>query len=125
MNVFLDWNFSCQELFENIVSYFEMNASIMKLPILAEVAVIFASKVDKAISKRFFAVFKPKFLDNLEYIEPAILYKTLWSLIKSETLRVAETDIDWEKVQQAITKKVKDFDNQTLIDIIVMLTVAK
>lgn len=83
MNVFLDWKVSSQELFENIVEYFQNNSSLIKMPVLAEVAVIFASKVEATYADRFFKDFRSKFLDNLEYLEPSILYKTLWSLIKS------------------------------------------
>lgn len=125
MNVYLDWKVPSHELFENIIEYFENNSAAMKLSVLAEVAVIFASKVDKTVQGRFFKIFRDKFLDNIEFIEPSLLYKTLWSLIKSETVKVSDRDPHWAPIQKAISKKVNDFDNQTLIDIIVMLTVAK
>jgi hypothetical protein len=52
----------------------------------AELAVIFAAKMDKVYKALFFKKLKPKFLKELKYLSEETLYKIIWSMLKAEEI---------------------------------------
>jgi len=91
---------------------------------MAEIAVVYASKMDSHYSKYFFKVFKEKFLRDLRFLEQRSFYKLVWALVKSEAL-TEEGENDWEIVKQALVSKAKEMDPEVLTDLLVLSTSGK
>lgn len=120
----LDMRIMSSELKESVMEFMKDNIADFRYETLSEIAVIYSIKMDHTYKKRFFALFKEKFFDDLEFLDSKTLYKVLWSLIKSDSLEVSEKVYEWTLVKKAIQKKSKDMDNTTLINLIVLSTLS-
>ena len=76
--------------------------------VLAEVAIIYASKMPETYKKMFFDKMRIKFLKELEFLSDDTMYKIIWSFFKGNALTVNRKNKDWEAVKQVIAKKCKD-----------------
>lgn len=114
------------ELKEHVVEYLEKNVHNFSYKLLSELAVIYASKMDKHYCDLFFRKFKEKFLKELKYLDQETFYKVLWALVKAKAIQVNEQGgSEWSQVKEAVVAKVKDFDPKTITNIMVLATVAK
>ena len=55
----------------------------MSYETLSELAVVYATKMDKTYQGLFFNTMKTKFLNDLQYLKDETLYKILWAVITS------------------------------------------
>jgi len=67
--------------------------------VLAELSVIYATKIDQTYKGLFFEKTKSKFLKELKYLKEETLYKILWSLVKSEELKIKDNSTEWQAVK--------------------------
>jgi hypothetical protein len=67
--------------------------------VLAELSIIYATKIDQVYKGLFFDKTKSKFLKELKYLKEETLYKILWSLVKSEELKIKDNSIEWQAVK--------------------------
>lgn len=67
--------------------------------VLAELSIIYATKIDQVYKGLFFEKTKSKFLKELKYLKEETLYKILWSLVKSEELKIKDNSIEWQAVK--------------------------
>lgn len=127
LNTLLDYKQMSHELKQGVIDYLQENASSFSYPILSELAVIYASKMDANYCDLFFnRYFKEKFLKELKYLDQETFYKVLWALVKSKSIRINEQGgTEWSQVKEAVVMKIKDFDPKTITDILVLATVAK
>jgi N6-adenosine-specific RNA methylase IME4 len=82
---------------EAIADYLKENVHYFNYKILSELAVIYASKMDKHYQRIFFdKMFKEKFLKELRFLDSETFYKVLWSLVKAKAISVnEESGSDW------------------------------
>ena len=90
--------------------------------VLAEIAVIFALKMETTYKKMFFDKMRVKFLSELQYLKDDTLYKILWSLFKADAINIHAQSTDWEAVKEVLVKKSKDISPQVMADILVLAT---
>ena len=61
--------------------------------LLSDLAVIYASKMDKHYRELFFRwEFKDKFLRELKFLDSETFYKVLWSLVKANVISVDDVN---------------------------------
>lgn len=101
------------------------NKSDYTYEIMAEIAIIMATKMDTNHRDQFFEKFLTKFQNDIEYLKDETLYKILWSFIKADRLTVREDGYEWFRVRTAIQKRAKEMDPKVLTDILVLSTRAK
>lgn len=68
----------------------------MTYEVLAELAVVYATKMDKTYKEMFFQKTKEKFFKELKYLKEETLYKILWACVKSGELTVSENSSEWQ-----------------------------
>ena len=121
-----DYRQMSQNLKLIMMDYLKDNMHHFNYNTLAELCVIFATKMDKHYQKLFFErTFKEKFIKELKYLDSETFYKILWSLIKARVIAIDESPgSDWFQIKEAIVGKMKDFDPKTLTNILVLSTVA-
>ena len=113
------------ELKQNIIDYLKDNIDSFKYDVIAELAVIYATKMDDNYKQLFFKYFKEKFFKDLQYLDNENLYKIVWALVKSKQITVNDEGQEWNYVKDAVVAKVKDLDPKTLTNIIVLSTIGK
>ena len=70
LNTLLDYKQMSHELKQGVIDYLQENASSFSYPILSELAVIYASKMDANYCDLFFnRYFKEKVLKELKYLD--------------------------------------------------------
>jgi hypothetical protein len=109
------------------MDYIKENMHQFNYQILSELAVIYASRMDKHYKSLFFErTFKDKFLKELRYLDQETFYKIMWSLVKAKAIGIDEqAGTDWHLIKEAVVAKMKDFEPKTLTNILVLATVAK
>lgn len=69
-----------------MIDHVSDNLSQLTYEVLAELAVIYATKMDKTYKSLFFEKTKEKFYKELKYLKEETLYKILWACVKAEEL---------------------------------------
>lgn len=105
-----------------MVEYIEDNINSIPYEVTAELAVIYASKMNTTYKNVFFTKMKAKFLKELKYLKEDTFYKILWSLLKAEQLKVACDSPDWEIVKDIIKTRSKEFTPKIISDILLLST---
>ena len=107
--------------------YMKENVQYFNYKILAELAVIYATKMDPRYQGLFFAGdIRNKFLKELKHLDQETFYKVLWALVKAKAISIDEHGgSEWGQVREAVVAKMKDFDAKTLTNVLVLSTVAK
>jgi hypothetical protein len=125
LNVLLDHKQLQPGLKEQIIETMRDQRKDYTYDLMAEIAVIFATKMDPKYRAEYFNNFLQKFQNDIEYLNEETLYKILWSFIKAERLVVREDAYDWFRIRQSIQKKAKDMSPKILTNILVLSTQAK
>lgn len=89
---------------------------------LADLAVLYATKMDNTYRKLFFEITRDKFIKEIKYLKDETTYKILWSFLKSNELTIDDKSQDWMTVKQAIIKRCKELSPKTMADILVLST---
>ena len=115
------------DLKQTMMDYLKDNVHHFSYNTLADLCVIFATKMDTNYKKLFFErTFKEKFIKELKYLDQDTFYKIMWSLVKAQVIAIDERPgSDWHQIKEAVVAKMKDFDPKTLTNILVLATVAK
>ena len=123
----MDYRQMSHNLKQTMMDYLKDNVHNFSYTTLAELCVIFATKMDKIYKKLFFErTFKEKFIKELKFLDQDTFYKIMWSLVKSQVIAIDERPgSDWHQIKEAVVSKMKDFDAKTLTNILVLSTVAK
>lgn len=69
---------------QSMMDYIIDNMSNLTYEVTAELAVVYAVKMDHTYKQMFFANTRDKFIKELKYLKEATLYKILWALLKAE-----------------------------------------
>lgn len=67
-----------------MIDHIQDNLSQMTYEVLAELAVIYATRMDNTYKGLFFEKTKEKFLKELKYLKEETFYKILWACLKAE-----------------------------------------
>jgi hypothetical protein len=62
----------------------EEEITSLSYQVLAELAILYATKMDKVYANLFFDRTREKFLKELKFLDGATMYKILWAMIKAE-----------------------------------------
>ena len=93
--------------------------------VLAELAVLYATKMDTTYQQVFFEKNKDKFLKELKHLNGETMYKIIWSMLKVDSLAVQEDSHHWIEVKKMIIKRAKEFDSKILASLMVLSTKEK
>lgn len=69
---------------------------------MADLAVIYATKMDDKYQEVFFDKYMTHFVQNIKFLKEETLYQMLWSFIKANRLVVREDQYEWSLVKQTI-----------------------
>ena len=105
-----------------IVTYIQDHADSIHYVLHAELAVLFASRLDETYRKMYFKQLKPKFLRELKHLDDETLYKIIWSLIKADELEMTDADPQWKLIKDDLTHKSKELSPKILSDLILLST---
>lgn len=86
INTFCDHNQMHQELKMRIHEHIVENVSQINYNILSELAVLYASKMDKHYRNLFFKTHKEKFMKDLPHLDSENFYKIIWGFVKAKEL---------------------------------------
>ena len=111
-----------ENLKHSMVTYIQDNADSIHYVLHAELAVLFASKMDVTYRKLYFKHLKPKFLKELKHLDEETLYKIVWSLIKAEQLDMTDSDPQWQLIKDTLAHKSKELSPKILSDLILLST---
>lgn len=78
------------------------NRSQYTFEIMADLSVIYASKMDAKYQELFFSKYMQHFVRNIQFLKEETLYQILWSFIKADRLIVREDAYEWSLVKTAI-----------------------
>mmetsp|Transcript_15020 Transcript_15020/g.25531 ORF Transcript_15020/g.25531 Transcript_15020/m.25531 type:complete len:412 (-) Transcript_15020:1057-2292(-) len=110
---------------DEINEFISSKSSDFNYSILADLSMVFATKMDKKYQNLFFDTQLSKFAADLRFIGEKELYKILWSFIKSERLSVQSGGGDWILVRELLKERMKEMSPETLTKILVLTTVSK
>jgi hypothetical protein len=110
------------ELKNMMAEYIHDNVNDLTYETTAELAVIYASKMDDTYRGVFFKKMRPKFLKELKYLKEETLYKILWSLIKAKELKVTEDSPEWVMVKDVLIARTKELSPKVLSDLLLLST---
>ena len=105
-----------------MIEHIDSETHTFTYEILAELAVIYAMKMEKTYKNMFFNKMRSKFLKELEFLNDETLYKILWASFKAEALTISAKNEDWIAVKQVLVKKSKDISPKIMADILVIAT---
>lgn len=108
-----------QEMMDHVL------ASSFSYENLAEVAVLYSTKMDKTFKAMFFDKAIDKFVGNMPYLKEDTLYKILWSMFKAERLTSGGDFMQWFRVRSIIQKRLKEFSPKVLTNILALSTLAQ
>ena len=83
-NTLLDAKTMSEQLKFTMIDFIDENMSNFNYDIVAELAVVFALKMDTTNRNMFFKICRDKFLKELKYLKEETMYKIVWSLLKAE-----------------------------------------
>lgn len=105
-----------------MAEYIHDNVNDLTYEVTAELAVIYATKMDEAFKNVFFKKMRQKFLKELRYLKEETLYKILWSLIKANELKVSDQSPEWLMVKEDLKERAKELSPKCLSDILLLST---
>jgi len=108
-----------------IISYVEDNVNQFTYDELADLSVVFATKMDPSFGSKFFKLFRDKFMKELQFLKDETMYKIVWSYVKAGALTVNEDNYEWMRVKDIVSDKVKQMDTEYLTNFLVLSTLAK
>ena len=121
-NSFLDQKIMNPELKNTLCDHIEEKVNDLSYEITAELAVIYASKMDKTYRDIFFNNMRKKFLKELKFLKEETLYKIMWSMIKSEQLKVSDDEPEWIMVKDNLKERSKELSPKCISDILLLST---
>lgn len=101
-NTFLDLGFIDDRLKEMVMEYIKENNHQFPYEIIAELSVIYSTRMVKAYKDIFFSQFYERFMRDLPYLSDEIFYKILWSMVKADHLKIHEISNDWITIKDII-----------------------
>lgn len=93
--VLLDHKQMKGELKIQMLEHIEMYRHEFDYSVRSDLAVLFATKMDKNHRDQFFDKFLDSYLKDMKYLDEATLYKILWAFIKADRLKVKADVYEW------------------------------
>lgn len=95
LTVLLDHHQLDGDLKQQVIDSIGENRSQYTFEIMADLAVIYATKMDPKYQELFFSKYMHAFVRNLPYLKEETLYQMLWSFVKADRLVVREDAYEW------------------------------
>lgn len=111
-----------ENLNDTMVDYIYDNLHDLSYEVTAELAVIYATRVDKTYRELFFSRVRNKFIKELKYLKEETLYKILWSLLKADQLKITDNSAEWCLIKDMIKLRSKELSPKVLSDIFLLST---
>jgi hypothetical protein len=121
-NTMLDAKTMSQQLKFTMIDFLDENLNNFSYEVIAELAVVFALKMDETNKNLFFKMSRQKFLKELKYLKEETLYKIVWSLLKAEQLKITEDSPEWMVVRDCIISRSKELSSKVLTDLLLLST---
>ena len=109
----------------DLIDIVHSNRAEYSYEVIAELAIVFATKIDEKHCKHFFDRFIDKFMQDLNYLKEDTLYKLVWAMIKAGRLVEPGDAFYWYKVQEVINKRAKDLSPGVLTNVLILSTLMK
>lgn len=78
-----------------MIEHIEMYRTDFDYDVRADLAVLFATKMDDKYRDQFFDKFLDSYLKDMKYLDQDTLYKILWAFIKADRLKVNKDIYEW------------------------------
>ena len=91
-----------------MIDHIEDNLNDLTYEIKAELAILYASKMDKTYKSIFFSKLRDKFIKEIKYLKEETLYKILWAMIKAEELKISDDSPEWILIKDILKQKSKE-----------------
>ena len=111
-----------EELKHSMIEYISDQISQLTYEVTAELAVLYATKMDKTYRGIFFAKTRDKFLKEFKYLNEETMYKILWSLLNAEQLKITDNSHEWVLVKSIIKERSKELSPKVISDILLLST---
>lgn len=125
LTVLLDHRQLEGDLKNQVIESIGENRSQYTFEIMADLSVIYATKMDGKYQELFFSKYMHHFVRNIQFLKEETLYKMLWSFVKADRLVVREDAYEWTQVKQAIQERARELSPKVMTNILVLSTVAK
>jgi hypothetical protein len=105
-----------------MIDHIEDNLNDLTYEIKAELAILYASKMDKTYKSIFFSKLRDKFIKEIKYLKEETLYKILWAMIKAEELKISDDSPEWILIKDILKQKSKELSPKVIADILLLST---
>jgi hypothetical protein len=112
-----------KELLIEYITY--TNYGQLSYEIHAELAVLYATKVDETYRKSYFLKVRERFIKELKHLKGETMYKIIWSMMRANQLTISKENYEWQEIKKIIIKRAKKLDTRLLTDFMVMATKEK
>jgi hypothetical protein len=79
-----------------MIEHIETYRTEFDYDVRADLAVLFATKMDDKYRDQFFDKFLDSYLKDMKYLDQDTLYKILWAFIKADRLKVNKDIYEWQ-----------------------------
>ena len=108
------------ELKDAMLEHIESEQNEMDYHVLAEIAIIFATRFEEQYKRQFFVSTRTKFMSDMRYLSDDVLYKIIWAYVHSGYIAIEAGNPDWEMVKENLVNKCEECGPQVLADLIVL-----
>ena len=82
-----------KELLIEYITY--TNYGQLSYEIHAELAVLYATKVDETYRKSYFLKVRERFIKELKHLKGETMYKIIWSMMRANQLTISKENYEW------------------------------
>ena len=122
LNTMLDIQSMNGEVKDALIEHIEDNIGQFNYETIAELTVVYASKMDDTYKKQFFKLHSTRLLSELEHLKGETMFKIIWSLVHSGRVKVNTEDHNWQLIKGCVAKRKEDLSAKILADLIVLST---
>lgn len=105
-----------------MIDYISDRLGTLTYEVTAELAVIYALKMDDTYKGMFFKRMQDKFMKEMRYLKDETLYKIVWAMVKSESVTIAANSVEWTAIKASIGDRAAEISPKIMADLLVLST---
>ena len=105
-----------------MIDYISDRLGTLTYEVTAELAVIYALKMDDTYKGMFFKRMQDKFMKEMRYLKDETLYKIVWAMVKSESVTIAANSVEWNAIKASIGDRAAEISPKIMADLLVLST---
>ena len=111
-----------ETLKNGMIDYIAERVNTLTFEVTAELAVIYAMKMDETYKGLFFKKMQDKFMKEIRYLKDETMYKIVWSMVKSQSVNIASNSDYWNSIKVTISERAAEIDPKIMSDLLVLST---